>query len=148
MAAPHVAGLASLIFSQNSGVTNSQVRSIIEDNIDDLGTPGWDEYFGTGRINIYKALQSSDTTPPAIPTGLNAVSGTVGDTCVELTWDANTEPDIAGYNLYRSENDVNYSKMNTATITGTSYSDTNVVAGTQYYYKLTALDIGNNESDT
>ena len=39
-----------------------------------------------------------DSTPPAAPTGLAAAGGTCG---IDLTWDANSEPDVAGYNVYR-----------------------------------------------
>jgi len=146
MATPHVAGLASLLFSQDSGIINSQVRSLIENNADDLGSLGWDQYFGNGRINLYQSLLAGDITPPSIPTGLIAQPGDVGDTRVELTWNSNSEPDLAGYNLYRSQNDINYSKINAGLITATGYTDNSVTAGTTYYYKLSALDIGDNES--
>jgi type VII secretion-associated serine protease mycosin len=66
-AAPHVSGLAALILSANPTLTNSQVRQIIESTADDLGAPGKDEYYGTGRINARKALLA--TRPgAAIPT--------------------------------------------------------------------------------
>ncbi len=39
-----------------------------------------------------------DTTPPAIPLGLAA---TPGSGSVALSWTANGEPDLAGYNVYR-----------------------------------------------
>ncbi|HZK66065.1 MAG TPA: S8 family peptidase, partial [Chloroflexota bacterium] len=55
-AAPHVSGLAALIWSVNPGLSPAQVKKIIQDTADDLGTPGNDEYYGTGRINAYKAL--------------------------------------------------------------------------------------------
>ncbi|MCC6691053.1 MAG: S8 family peptidase [Bacteroidia bacterium] len=61
-ATPHAAGLASLLFSQNTSRTAETVMSIIENTADDqvgLSTedkPGWDQYYGYGRINAYKAL--------------------------------------------------------------------------------------------
>ncbi|MEJ5198135.1 MAG: S8 family peptidase [Anaerolineae bacterium] len=68
MASPHVAGLAALIFSANPQLTNAEVRQIIEQNTDDLGDPGWDPYFGHGRINGRKALAAVQPPPQPGPT--------------------------------------------------------------------------------
>ena len=57
MAAPHVAGLAALILSQNPMLTPEQVRQVIRNSADDVGTPGWDKESGYGRINVDKALK-------------------------------------------------------------------------------------------
>lgn len=58
MATPHVAGLAALVWSFAPSLTNSQIRSIIETTADDLGPAGWDQEFGYGRINAWRALDS------------------------------------------------------------------------------------------
>jgi len=58
MAAPHVAGVAALIWSKNPDLTNAQVRKCIElttDNID-ARNPGFAGKLGTGRLNAVKAL--------------------------------------------------------------------------------------------
>lgn len=61
-AAPHVTGLASLLLAQNPSRTADQLANIIEVTADDQvglsseDTPGWDQYYGYGRINAYKAL--------------------------------------------------------------------------------------------
>jgi len=63
MASPHVAGLAGLLLSKNSGLTNEQVRQILAGTAQDLGESGHDSYFGYGRINALSALtQSPDDT--------------------------------------------------------------------------------------
>lgn len=88
MAAPHVAGLAGLLFSQGPGRTNTEVRSIIESTADDLGSAGWDQYYGWGRINVYAALSyGPDIIPPADVTDLAAATGS-GNGEVDLTWTA------------------------------------------------------------
>ncbi len=56
MSTPQVAGLAGLLFGQNSARSNSTVREIIERTADDKGTTDRDDYYGYGRINVYDAL--------------------------------------------------------------------------------------------
>ena len=75
MAAPHVAGLAALIWSANASLTPAQVRAILQETAIDKGAPGFDPYYGWGRINAAAAVQaasgtgSTPTTPPtATPT--------------------------------------------------------------------------------
>lgn len=67
MASPHVAGLAALIWSRNEGLTNAQVRGIIEANCDniDVKNPGFVGLLGKGRVNASKALKA--TPPPQLP---------------------------------------------------------------------------------
>jgi hypothetical protein len=73
MSAPHVAGLAALLFSQDGGRSNAEARSIIEGSADDLGDAGWDQYYGYGRINAYKALGTrSAVIEPATGGSLSA----------------------------------------------------------------------------
>jgi thermitase len=67
MAAPHVSGLAALILSLDPNLSPDQVKAIIETTADDLGTPGWDPYFGNGRINARRALESVVPNPDAEP---------------------------------------------------------------------------------
>lgn len=56
VAAPYVAGAAALVFSVNPSLTPAQVRDIIQRTADDLGDPGWDQYYGWGKLNLYKAV--------------------------------------------------------------------------------------------
>ncbi|MEZ4659264.1 MAG: S8 family peptidase [Caldilineaceae bacterium] len=66
MAAPHVAGLAGLLLSQDASRSAADLEAIITASADDLGEPGWDAAFGYGRINAYAALtyNGSDSQPP------------------------------------------------------------------------------------
>lgn len=57
-AAPHVAGLASLLLGQDPTRTPAELRAIIERTADDdAQTPGRDARFGYGRINADRALR-------------------------------------------------------------------------------------------
>ncbi len=58
-AAAHVSGLAALIWSVNPTLTNDEVEGIIESTAVDLGEPGWDEYFGWGRIDANAAVKAT-----------------------------------------------------------------------------------------
>jgi len=53
MATAYVSGLAALVRAQHPSYTPDQVASAILDNADDLGTMGWDQYSGCGRINAH-----------------------------------------------------------------------------------------------
>jgi thermitase len=69
-ATPHVTGLASLLYAQNPSRTQQTVKNIIvntaQDQVGDPleDTPGWDQYYGYGRINAYSALTY-------VPNGIN-----------------------------------------------------------------------------
>ena len=57
-AAPHVSGLAALVWSVQPDLTNDEVAQVITETVRDLGTPGWDEFYGWGRIDAYQAVSS------------------------------------------------------------------------------------------
>jgi thermitase len=57
MACPHVAGLAALVWSQFPNATRDWVRAQIRYTADDLGSPGFDPFYGYGRINVRRAVE-------------------------------------------------------------------------------------------
>ena len=65
---------------------------------------------------------------------------------IDLTWTPNTEPDLAGYNVYRRVADEAPVKINVDLVKTPSFRDTNVKAGTKYFYSVSAVDLRNNES--
>lgn len=56
--APLVSAVASLLWAKNPDLTNEQVERMLLESADDIGLPGWDHYFGAGRLNAYKALKA------------------------------------------------------------------------------------------
>lgn len=56
MATPAVAGVVALIRSVFPEMNREQVRAQLIQGTDDLGEPGYDIYYGYGRINVAKAL--------------------------------------------------------------------------------------------
>jgi len=83
-----------------------------------------------------------DTFPPAPPAGLRAGASTAS---IELSWDANAEPDLAGYRVYRSTNGGAFEKIADVNEIP-AYSDRAVEHGKTYRYAIAAIDKSNNES--
>jgi len=85
--------------------------------------------------------------PPAAPTGLIA---TAGNETVGLDWNDNSEPDLAGYNVYRSTTSggdpVPYGKLNGPLVTISEYVDDTVTNGIPYFYVVKAVDTNDLES--
>lgn len=75
MAAPHVSGLAGLIFSKNGGLSNKEVYYRIEVTAVDLGTSGKDPIFGRGRINAQAALNDYVKIPALTVTSVTPADG-------------------------------------------------------------------------
>jgi hypothetical protein len=88
-----------------------------------------------------------DVFPPAIPAALQAVfSGEGQKPFIDLTWTTNTETDLAGYNVYRREQDGQTKKINSEIVKAPSFRDSDVTAGKTYLYSVTAIDVRGNES--
>ncbi|MBI3112248.1 MAG: hypothetical protein HYZ01_11815 [Ignavibacteriales bacterium] len=84
-----------------------------------------------------------DTTPPVPPRNIWA---TALDNAIELTWDANPEPDVAGYSVWVSDRyDGEYTLI--ASTSRLIFTDTNLQNGVRMYYAITAYDFEGNESD-
>jgi len=62
MATPHVSGVAALVRSLYPDKSRDWVRLWLRYTADDLGDPGFDVYYGYGRINARKAVEEA---PPA-----------------------------------------------------------------------------------
>lgn len=83
---------------------------------------------------------------PATPAGF-AVSPSVEMERLALSWTANTESDLAGYNLYRAESSAGpFARVNANPITSASYRDDGLKIGVKYYYYVKAVDTARNES--
>jgi len=101
MAAPHVAGLAALVWAVHGGGP-ANVRAIIENSADTTGALGqnlgaWVQH---GRVNLYNAL--ADTPPPPPPSGNISLSATgykiKGTQYADLSWSG---ADSGSVDVYR-----------------------------------------------
>ncbi len=87
-----------------------------------------------------------DVFPPAVPGGLQAVySGAGQQSFIDLIWAPDTDADLAGYNVYRSDRGPR-AKVNRELVQTSAYRDSDVVSGKTYIYSVSAVDVRGNES--
>lgn len=56
---PVVSGVAALVLSVNPNLTQQEVRNILTSTATDMGTGGFDNNFGFGRVNAFAAVQAA-----------------------------------------------------------------------------------------
>jgi serine protease len=77
MASPHVAGVAALVIAKAGGtMTPDAVRAALQNTAQDLGTPGWDQYYGYGLVDANAALASIGSNPPVAAFSGTPLTGT------------------------------------------------------------------------
>ncbi|HXA57327.1 MAG TPA: fibronectin type III domain-containing protein [Candidatus Acidoferrum sp.] len=92
----------------------------------------------------------NDVYPPGTPTQLIATpvpaeNGTPAH--IDLSWAINPETDLAGYNVYRSEQSgESGTRLNPQPLPTPTFRDMNAVPGRSYFYTVTAVDRTGNES--
>jgi hypothetical protein len=101
-----------------------------------------------GPVSPAVTLVMADTFPPVAPAGLATIPGTQGNTpTIDLSWQPDTEADIAGYNVYRREGPSgSFRRINDKIVFGPAFSDLTITPGTIYTYRVTAVDGTGNES--
>ncbi len=95
------------------------------------------------EIWVERGMTHCPLGAPNNPTNLT-VSGGIGDHPL-LTWDANDEPDVDGYNIYQKIGNTSYNLLTNVYAPTTSYTDNGVtITGGKFdptvYYKITAFD--------
>jgi fibronectin type 3 domain-containing protein len=99
--------------------------------------------FIEGRSSKEIEATPVDLIPPVKPSGLTAFPKDKG---VSLRWNPNNEPDLKGYNIYRSGEGEKSTKINKEIVKDNVYLDPEVETGEIYYYSVTAVDRALNES--
>ena len=98
-----------------------------------------------------------DVFPPETPVGLVAVPGfasaandSTQKPAIDLSWEPDMEPRVAGYRVYRRDLDGEaasaWQQLNSAFLPAAAYRDLSVVAGRRYAYRVTAVSDAGNES--
>jgi len=92
------------------------------------------------RVNVV------DTFPPAVPQGLAAVFVPEQKT-IDLSWEPDAEPDLAGYIVYRADPGGEWKRISGALpLVGAAYRDASTEPGRNYRYAISAIDQLGHES--
>src|SRR5207253_10960467 len=72
----HVAGCAALIRSIRPDFNPDQVEQVLRATAVDLGTPGRDDFYGSGRLNCASAMLAASGTGASTPTATPTTTST------------------------------------------------------------------------
>ena len=139
--------------SANSGGPYTVIATEIEaTSFSDTDITGNAVFYYVVSVNTPEG-ESADSTevqgatvaiPPSAPSGLTA---TAGDRVVTLNWNANSEGDLAGYNVYRSTTPGGgYVLLNGSLLSSPEFDDATVANFKLYNYVVTAVDFDTLES--
>lgn len=103
-----------------------------------------------GDISQSIHVDARDVFPPAVPTGLAAVATAAeggAAAAVDLNWEPNIEPDLAGYYVYRGEDQTPWQRVSgDQPVAGPAFHDPGVQPGHAYRYSVSAVDRDGHES--
>ena len=120
----------------------------------DLNSASSYSYGSTGTVSSPEVrfftltVNSIPQNAPTVPTGLVSRMGnfhrsyfnSVLSHTILLQWKANSETDLAGYNVWRSQSSKNgYVRLNSVPFLRSLFLDKQVKTGTTYYYVVTAV---------
>jgi subtilase family serine protease len=106
---------------------------------DDISMPGYDLVTGLGSPLANNLVPALAGPPPAPPASAPTVNATGGSGQISLTW--NSVSAATTYNVKRSTTSGAETTL-VSGVTTTSYTDKNVVAGTTYFYEVSAVNAG------
>ncbi len=102
---PVTAAVAALVMAANPALLPADVEAVLQNSADDLGTAGWDTYYGFGRVNAARAVTlarqvtASDREAPTVSITTPAASATVQDV-VTVDVKASDNVGVARVDLY------------------------------------------------
>ena len=160
---------------QNLGRAKTSLLALASTQTENINSSAWDfyralidadvQYYGgvdTNAINTVFVTNRGISPPnpypgpPAAPTGLTITNlGQIGQ-YIQLAWNANSEPDLNHYNVWREctyPSDPDCDLQVISSRTWTSYTDTRVTIQGHYpemeifYYYVTAVDDASQESE-
>lgn len=134
---PVTAGTLALMSSLNSSLTPAQLIHFLLSSAKDLGTSGFDKYFGWGRVDAGAAILTikngqPDSQAPTSPT--NLTTAIINSSQIKLTWTASTDNiGVIGYQVFRDNSQIGITAA-------TTFTDTTALANISYKYVVKAYD--------
>jgi len=102
----------------------------------------YDENANESALSPFELRTPKDDTVPAAPMVLRAWNT---ETSVRLKWEPNTEPDIAGYEIWRKPDGGSWSHLDDV-VGQAEYEDPSGVSEQKYFYAVKAVDTAGNVS--
>lgn len=143
---PSLPGGAQIIVDSGSPIAGGLLATFdstaIADGALSLSLQAWDYSQNQAEVSVQVTI---DNTPPAPPTGVVA---TVDDNDVTVTWQPNSEPDLAGYLVYRGPVLLNGSPLAdplSLITTDLQWLEADMGDG-QHEYRVVAIDTTGNAS--
>ncbi|HUH63763.1 MAG TPA: hypothetical protein VLZ50_12220 [Terracidiphilus sp.] len=106
-----------------------------------------------GELSAPVRVEVLDIFPPAVPTGLAAVAtlpepgAAEAQTSIDLSWQPDSEADLAGYIVYRREDGEEWQRISPVQpVAAPAFHDAHVETGRTYIYAVSAIDEKGHES--
>lgn len=103
-----------------------------------------------GPLSEPVRVDALDIFPPAVPSGLAAVANAPSSgapASIDLSWLHDSDPDLAGYAVYRREAQGEWQRISPAQpVAGPAFHDAGVTPGHAYMYAVTAIGRNGRES--
>jgi serine protease len=96
MSTPHVAGVAALLWSHTTGLTNVVLRDLLQTNARDLGAAGWDQLYGFGLVDAKASLDDISSADLSLTKSDDPGRLPTGRTLTYTLTVTNAGPDAAG----------------------------------------------------
>ncbi|MAL17920.1 MAG: hypothetical protein CL667_09415 [Balneola sp.] len=135
-----------VVLYRNLGSENFSAAEYLVTGAGEIRALAISDLNGDGDLDILASDYTSNSIlqinnvdpPPDAPTGITA-SRDIGS--VILNWDANSDTDLQGYEIYRSVEPVdNYVSVSNGVQTETSFTDNDITNAVTYYYRVASVD--------
>ena len=154
MATPHVAAVAALILAMDPKMSLKDLESALTSSATDLGSKGWDEKFGVGRLTAWRAVATVGPLAGNVRLGhfrvpkmdtlkLGNVTIEAAADSIKLSWTQEAFASDHSIVIYRSIVPVFEAAEDIDEIAASAkstYTDRDVEAEQEYYYWLVEAD--------